>query len=228
MMNTAKKQNNLQRRGRDCARWAAAALLLALALGGCRLPGGEPAQDRAATRAAETITARSGQEDNEEAPTSSPADTPTPSAAPTDTARTTASAGPTDTTRPTASPTPELGLSVRLERLTGFDSLFLEFAVTNQGAVPLESAAVTVTDPGAGNTYPARQRDGFGRVGGEGGGGSEIKSLDPGQSGWAYSSFFESGELPASGQPLEVELRACTGDGLTGSCTVERITITRP
>jgi hypothetical protein len=227
-MRTAKEDDITQGRVRTCGRWAAAVLLLALALGGCRLLGGESVQDRAATHAAETITARSGQEDTAAAPTSPPADPPTPAAAPTHTAQPTASPGPTNTARPTASPTPALGLTVRLERLTGFDSLFLEFAVTNQGAVPLESAAVTVTDPGAGNTYPARQRDGFGRVGGEGGGGSEIKSLDPGQSGWAYSSFFESGELPASGQPLEVELRACTGDGLTGSCTVERITITRP
>jgi hypothetical protein len=227
-MRTARKQNNLKRRGRTYGRWAAAALLLALALGGCRLPGGESVQDRAATAAAETITSRSDQEDTAAAPTSPTADTPTPAAAPTDTAQPTPSPGPTDTARPTATPTPALGLSVRLERLTGFDSLFLEFAVTNQGAVPLESISVAVTDPGAGKTYPARQRDGFGRVGGEGGGGSEIETLDPGQSGWAYSSFFESGELPASGQPLEVEIRACTGDGLTGSCTVERITITRP
>lgn len=224
-MRAGKKQHKEDQHARVYyARTTAAALLL-LVLGGCRLPGGESVPDRAATRAAETAAARSSEE--EAAPSASPAaDTSTPTSA--DTAQPTASPEPTATPRSTASPTPALGLAVRLERLTGFDSLFLEFAVTNQGEARLESVSVAVTDPETGKTYPARQRDGFGRVGGEGGGGSEIESLEPGQSGWAYSGFFEPGELPASGQPLEVELRACTGEGLAGRCTVKVITITRP
>ena len=215
-------------RVRPSAGWAAAALLLGFVLGGCGLLGGESVPDRAATRAAETITARAGQEETGPTPTLPNGKPPTATAPPTDTVQPTASPAPTETARPTAASTPALEISVSFERLTGFDSLFLEFAVTNQGGAALESASVTVTDPGSGTAFPPRERDGFGRVGGEGGGGSEIAALDPGQSGWAYSGFFASGELPASGQPLEVEIQACTADGLAGRCAVETLTVTRP
>ena len=219
-MKTAPEKNPIRKNFKPSAGWgAAAALGLVLALGGCRVIGGKPDQNMAATRAAETLAARSGN-GAEAAPTSQPTPTPPPA--------NTASPVPTATAGPTATPTPELGLTVRFEQLTGFDSLFLEFAVVNRGAVSLESASVAVTDPDTGTTLPARERDGFGKVGGEGGGGSEIEALDPGQSGWAYSGFFQPDQLPASGHELQAEIRACTGDGLTGRCITEGLTITMP
>jgi len=197
----------------------AAAIILLLA--SCRFAAERFDQSLVGIRAAETASVRSEQEGGTPAFSPGADETLRPLSSP--------PPMPPDTAQPVLIPTSALGLAVRFQGMTGFDRLYLEFAVDNAGDVPLESVEVAVPQAGSGTAPPRRARDEFGPVGGEGGqGGGTLDTLSPGESGWAYSGFFGAGEGPSAGDPVEVEVRACTGDGLTGQCLTRVLTFTLP
>lgn len=128
---------------------------------------------------------------------------------------------PVYTPRPT--PTPQVRFAASYERMLGYDSVFIEFSIQNTGGVPLESVSVKVVDKDTGATAPFRDWDDFGKMRGEPAGKDSLDTLQPEKKGFVYSDFFQSQHLPIANHAMEASLRACTQDGLNGSCTSRTI-----
>lgn len=129
---------------------------------------------------------------------------------------------PVYTPRPT--PTPQVVFKPSYLQTTGFSSLFMEFEIQNTGRTALESISVEVIDKDTGDTIPARTRDDFGKIKGEGAPSGSIDTLQAGKKGFAYSDFFPFGRTGASGHQMEAIFKACTKDGLNGRCSTRTIT----
>ena len=128
---------------------------------------------------------------------------------------------PVYTPRPT--PTPQVSFSASYQQLLGFDSIFIEFSIRNDGGVPLESISVKVVDQKTGVTAPFRNWDDFGKMRGEPAGKASMDTLQPGKKGFAYSDFFQSQNLPIANHSMQATFRACTKDGLSGNCITQTL-----